>query len=490
MTFGTYSGISLKVESTGSINCSGQITITGVDSSASTSDTDGTTLINYYACILRSGLSSLQGFGSLVPPNQTFGGATFTSSGSGTAISLSNNITCTGTATNPGYIILAGNVSLGSTTIQISTTGASTGGISITGNIDGASANTASLNLQANSSAAASVSGAIGATNKLVGLSITAGSISIGNIGTAGASGVTNSITLTSSGNFTFSGTNYNTTGPATYITAVAGSFFFTNTGTVSFISSNQSIAFTNGTFHSSTNPSITFNPGSAALTVPPIGSAVTDFNVITFQTTSTLTTTGAILAGSIAFASTPTAPIGIGGNITTNNTTVTFPVAVQLTASPIVLTTGTLQFSGTLNGNGTVTNPNLQIIAGSNTVTFSNTVGATNTLGNLNVAAGTIAQTNTVHLGGTGILTYNATTINISGSSGNITTSGGAISITGAVTQTPTALTLSSSGGTITLAGASWIGSASSDTLTLTAGAGNIISIVQSAHPVGRLDY
>jgi filamentous hemagglutinin family protein len=76
VTFGDYTGVSLKVEAKGSITA-GNITITGPDVGLVGTDTDIPTLTSSASLILRAGLTTLQNVPSNTP--QTSGGATFTS---------------------------------------------------------------------------------------------------------------------------------------------------------------------------------------------------------------------------------------------------------------------------------------------------------------------------------------------------------------------------------------------------------------------------
>jgi|GEM_PF-2174060 len=75
VTFGDYTGVSLKVEARGSITA-GNIYITGPDVGLVGTDPDIPTLTSSASLILRAGLATLQNTPSNAP--QTFGGATFT----------------------------------------------------------------------------------------------------------------------------------------------------------------------------------------------------------------------------------------------------------------------------------------------------------------------------------------------------------------------------------------------------------------------------
>ncbi|MEB3293397.1 MAG: filamentous hemagglutinin N-terminal domain-containing protein [Synechococcales bacterium] len=80
VTFGTYTGTSLKVEAAGSINATGGITITGPDAAIPGSDPDAATLTGGPALILRSGVAVSS---PNVPTTQE--GTNFTANPAGTA---------------------------------------------------------------------------------------------------------------------------------------------------------------------------------------------------------------------------------------------------------------------------------------------------------------------------------------------------------------------------------------------------------------------
>jgi filamentous hemagglutinin family protein len=102
VTFGDYTGVSLKVETKGSITA-GNIYITGPDVGLVGTDTDIPTLTSSASLILRAGLATLQNTPSNAP--QTSGGATFTFSNSGFEL---GNLT--------GWTTIGGNISAVGTT--------------------------------------------------------------------------------------------------------------------------------------------------------------------------------------------------------------------------------------------------------------------------------------------------------------------------------------------------------------------------------------
>lgn len=135
VSFGSYSGPSLKVEAGGNITSTGNITITGPDSMVCNppgcgSDPDCTTLSSEPALILIAG--AVPSSPSCNPVPLTIGSTTFNSvSGTGSTISLQGIIS--GSPSNLTVVTLQGNIVLtGATTISSET------GITITGSVDGA----------------------------------------------------------------------------------------------------------------------------------------------------------------------------------------------------------------------------------------------------------------------------------------------------------------------------------------------------------------
>jgi filamentous hemagglutinin family protein len=113
VTFGNYTGVSLKVETLGSITVNGDITITGRDLILANfcnvpiaCSPDAQLLATQPALILRAGLSTLQesafnyplGAFGLVPPSATFSGTTFNSAGG---------------RSSPGNVTVTGNIVVG-----------------------------------------------------------------------------------------------------------------------------------------------------------------------------------------------------------------------------------------------------------------------------------------------------------------------------------------------------------------------------------------
>ncbi|MBD2595685.1 CHAT domain-containing protein [Nostoc spongiaeforme FACHB-130] len=99
VTFGNYTGPSLKVESRGSIT-TGAIVITGADTALSSTTADGQILSSQPALILRAGVSSLQEVTTGNPSDFITSGSSFISSGS---ISSPGNVNVTGDISFSNY---------------------------------------------------------------------------------------------------------------------------------------------------------------------------------------------------------------------------------------------------------------------------------------------------------------------------------------------------------------------------------------------------
>ena len=125
VAFGSYTGASLKVEATGSINVTGDVTITNPDVSLAltpSSDPDIPILVSESALILRAGLDSLENTPSAFPNNSE--GTTFTDNNPPTtpgAINLTGNVE----TVDGGTVILAapGDITFNGEIRTISTVG-------------------------------------------------------------------------------------------------------------------------------------------------------------------------------------------------------------------------------------------------------------------------------------------------------------------------------------------------------------------------------
>ncbi|UBF29000.1 filamentous hemagglutinin N-terminal domain-containing protein [Kovacikia minuta CCNUW1] len=223
VTFGSYTGAALKVEATGSIAVTGDITINAPDATLAVvpGNSDRQLLRTLPALILRAGLTTLQESTSVANPstNPPF---SFNEPGSGTTFNAS-------AASTPRQIVVDGNIT---TTPATGSAGpvilAAPGGITVTGNINTSATDTTS---QANGGQ--------------VNLATTTGSIQVGNIQATGAGafnvgfGQNGSVLFTSNtGNITASGeingvntVQFATGGNITARTITANTINLTSTG-------------------------------------------------------------------------------------------------------------------------------------------------------------------------------------------------------------------------------------------------------------------
>ena len=183
VNFGNYTGVSLKVETRGSIR-GGDITITGPNTSLSGTDTDIAILSSLPALILRAGLTELRN-NPTVNPNQPriAGGTTFTA----TAGSLSPGNIQVGkidlTASQGGRVILSGtgNIQTGNiTTDAINGFGSSGGAVRDILELNG----TVEISTIGNIETGKIDTKAFAAANSFVSLSSTAGNIEVQSIDT------------------------------------------------------------------------------------------------------------------------------------------------------------------------------------------------------------------------------------------------------------------------------------------------------------------
>lgn len=319
-------------------------------------------------------------------------------------INLNNSITTRGAAINmTGLVVVGANVTLDTTNGGASPAGSN---ITFSNTVNGSGARTLTLN--SGTGGTVTMTGAVGGTTALSSLTATGATITqTSTARTTGALAYTGSTAININGNIT---TTTVTTGTVT----MTGPVVLTNTPTIDTTNAGA----TNGgniTFTSTINgnTSLTLRAGTATVALQGAVGGTTPLTNLAF------TSAGAIQ---------------IGNNITvTGANPLSFPFPVSLTGtSNITSNNANISFGSTLNGAQALT-----ITGGSGTTTFTGAVGGTTPLGSLSATAATITQTSTAKT--TGTLSYTGSTaINING---NVTTSGGAISMTGpvAITTTPT---------------------------------------------------
>jgi filamentous hemagglutinin family protein len=385
-TSGGYTGVSLKVEATGDITFSVDISITGPDAGVPITDSDYDLLANFSSLILRAGLSALENSPSSFPV--VSGGTTFSNP---TTTPTNGNITMTAAtpsivlAGTGGAIILAagsggGTISFTSGTattltsaggdISLTTSGAgnitfagtptftSTGGdvtlsTGSTGGITFSAGGTISsgggdVTLSSGASSETVIGGNLSITSAggditISGgnfrgtvlasqdLTIVAGAGDVSISSTLGAGTRLDTITITSANNATFSQSIV-----CDDIIQTAG------TGTTTFsgpITTNVSPAITATGTNFTFQDTITTTTGTGTITITPSG---------------TLTLNGAINSGGTVTQNGAGATVLLGANINTSNDTVTFNGSTTLTADVLIDTNtgaGDIIFGGTVNG-------------------------------------------------------------------------------------------------------------------------------------------
>lgn len=278
------------------------------------------------------------------------------------------------------------------------------------------------------------------------------GAVTLNTSGNNGNMLFSNTITSTGAWNLTAG------TGNITFNTGAAG----TTVGSLTVVSANQ-VTFdrnltTTGVI-SIPSPipvfltrNLTFNANTAAISIGGTVNSSGANRTFTLNTSGNVTLSSA-LGGTLAlgtFAVNGGGTAFLAGNITTNNAAVSFSGPVLLNADIAIASgNGAMTFSNTLNSNGTARNLTLTTTGAT---TFTGAVGGVTPLASLTKA-------------GTG-----STTVN-----NNVTTNGaGGLSFGGnlVLATNPIALTTSAGNGPITVTGTT----NGAQTLTLTAGTGNII--------------
>jgi hypothetical protein len=276
------------------------------------------------------------------------------------------------------------------------------------------------LSINANTGAVV-ISSAIGASKPLSALKISGGSVSINNVGTALAAGLTGALqipdplTLVTPNQIIFTGTVVNA-GAQTY---TATTSFNMNAGAAMTIFSNaQPITFTTGTLRLAANTNLTINSVSGAtggnITTADIHAGANSLRALTLNAGNGIGAPGIVQPGTIGLAGNgefisvsltgilslpnnisansitflPTGAMTVGGNLTTVNSNLTFPTAVTLTGSKTFSTSGgTISFTNTLDGDANDTR-SLIMAAGGGDIIFGNAVGGTFRLNILTIAS------------------------------------------------------------------------------------------------------
>jgi hypothetical protein len=250
------------------------------------------------------------------------------------ALNLASNITTTNSS-----ISIGGTLTLAEASTPTLSSGS--GSITLLGTVDG-TAGGVSENLTLTSTGAVSLSQALGNTVPLGTFSATGNSISVANIGGASA-GVTGATNLAATGALTFTGTIYN----ANAQTYSGTTFPMTAGAATTFTSTADTITFgTTGTIQLSSGTNLAINSAGGAITVPTVVASSGTGHTINLNAgantaqigavgtiagdfnTVTLTGTDLYLRGNIltnTISLNPTAAIYLGGGITTANTSIVF---------------------------------------------------------------------------------------------------------------------------------------------------------------------
>jgi len=312
-----------------------------------------------------------------------------------TADVAGNNVTLT------GAVVLGADVSID--TDQTT----NDGNVTFSSTVDGAQALTVTTG-----AGDITISGVTGGTTGLTALSLSGYDISIANIGTTSAEGITGNTTVTASNQLTFTGTIYKANTQS--YTAATGNNFLVNAGApTTFNSSNDTITFNIGTILLANGSDLSMNTDSGLgnIALGPISG--TNSEDVTLDAGTGNVYVWAIGAG--GYINTVTidgAEIHLYDNITTSDSSgndVTLTGAVKLENSLTIDTDntnadGNIVFSGTASTiSGVSSARTLTLQAGSGDVTLGGAIGAGNLISTL-----TVTSTGTTAIGAN-ITTLNA---------------------------------------------------------------------------------
>ncbi len=370
-----------------------------------------------------SGLTTLTGSslistgtGNITLAGVTAGANTLTFAGTG-GLTMSGNFTSTNTAFNFNRAVTLSNNTVVNSGTANTTFGSTVNGartLSVTaGNtiLSGAVGNTTGLTgltITGPASVASNISTTNGAVS-ISGLATLTGSSLIstgtGNITLAGVAAGTNTLTLagtgglTMSGNFTSTNTAFNfnravTLSNNTVVNSGTATTTFGNTvngaRTLAITAGNTVFSSTVGNTTALTGLTIT-GPASLAGNVTLTNAALSISGLTTLTGNSTLSTgTGNITlagvsAGTRTLVFSGTGGLTMSGNFTSTNTAMTFNRATTLSgATTVNLGTAAATFNSTIDGNNSLT------LLGTGTKTFTGAVGGTTAIGALNVTGNT----------------------------------------------------------------------------------------------------
>ena len=451
---GTPAGANITLSST--VNGAQALTLTG--------GTGGT--VSFGAVGGTTPLTSLSVTGSTITQNSTVnvssGGVTYNG---GSAISMGGNLTSAGSAMAfTGPVTLTTNVTIDLTNGGASPLGAN--GVRFFSSVDGAHNLTLTTGTQG-----LAFFNAAGQTTPLASYTATGLTLlSVGNLRTTGAVTQTATSVIDLSNTIKTAGSPITLTGPV--VRDITNAVLDTTNGGSSPAGANISLSSTvDGAF------SLGMTAGTGGtISFGAVGSST----VVTALTASGATVTQNLSAkatGAISY--TGSSGINIGGNITTSGSTIGLTGAVTLTGASTIDPTNAggsaaganVTFSSTINGAQALT-----ITGGTSSTVSFGAVGATTALTSFTATGATITQSSTAKT--TGALSYTGTSaINLGG---NITTSGGVITMTGPVPLSGSR-TLDTTNAGATPAGANISFSSTinnADALTLTGGTGGTVTL------------
>jgi filamentous hemagglutinin family protein len=446
VSFGDYTGVSLKVESGGSIT-GGNITITNSEASTAIpgNDADFTTLTNSPALILRAGVTSL-------------GNAPLSFVGTGNSTTFtSGNLT-----TSPGNITVVslntgGNVTIGAGPIILE----APGNISVSGSVNAG-------NLTVNTPGAATFSNSVSANN----FTTDAGGLTVlsGNVTTLGSQTFNDNVQLngsrtlasTGAGNISFGGTvnagqggniTVNTAGTTTFNNGVFANNLTTDAGGLTVLSGNVKTVL-NQTYNDNVQLNNSLSLGSAGAGSFGVGGNVSFGGTVNSQPEETNSLTVNTNGGNVTL----NGPVGNTqplGNLTVSAGNISLAGIGTTTQAGVTGNTDLQAPGGTITFTGNTYNANAQnyvgnsiaVNAGNGTATFTASSDpitfqgpiVLNNSGLTIIGASTIATRN---IGGTGPINFTAAS-NIN--TGNIATNGQSIALT-SLGGTITAGTINSS--------------------------------------------
>jgi filamentous hemagglutinin family protein len=409
----------------------------------------------------------------------------FSQTGAGSVSLAADVITDTDNISFAAPVTLAGNVTLD--------TGVGVGDVTFSSTVGGTHALVIT-----GGTGSVTFAGTIGAT-PLSSLTVGGQNITLANLGGASV-GVNGSTNLTATAALTFTGTTYNANtqvyagntivaqgGALTTFTTHANPITFTATSTTLSATTNLAINSALGTItlsdlHAAAGSlrTATINAGaSGVIQVANVGTTGNgEFSSLSL-TGGDLHLEGNITSNTVLFSTTAPHQIFLGGDITTSNTTLNFPVAVirdNVVSATLTTAGGNIQFQSTLDGDGVLAR-NLTLAAGAGSITFTGAVGTTplaalTITSAANVTAAGLSVGSLTQSSGTGTSTFNGvvTTTDVLG----ISLTGAAFTFNNTVTTT--------GGGGMTVSNTGLLNLPVAATLTI-AGAFNQIGLTAPVH-------